>query len=273
MNTEDVENFCDGLGKSFDEYLQETKTIFCGKDKETQFFIEDDKLEWRRNVWTLGRIKLQPVVDIKDFSGCFQQLLQFYQSIQDRISILEEENQNLKNENTDLLSKVEKITKNKTVMEQDLYKKFILILNSKKQKIRELEAAIQEKQNAAESVFDACTDEGEESDENNQELDNNSIRTKINKRKSLDNVNSESTHKTRKKDSTVNKNYTDNNATINKTSLIKGCVIGKAHSTNNSLTLDNKNILEDESSSSKIEALKPNSNFVDSDSEEDLFTS
>lgn len=166
MTTEDVENFCDGLGKSSDEYLQETKTIFCGKDKETQFFIENNKLEWRKNVWTLGRIKLQPVVDMKVFSECFQQLLKFYQSVQDRISILEEENKNLRNKNTDLLSKVEKITENKTVMEQDLYKKFVLILNSKKQKIRELEAAIKEKPNTAESVFDACTDEGEESDEN-----------------------------------------------------------------------------------------------------------
>lgn len=262
MNIEDIEYFCNEFSISSDEYLQETKTIFCGKDKEIRFFIEDDKLEWR-NEWTLGRIKLQPIVDVNVVSGCFQQLLKFYRSIQNKISTLEEENKNLRNENTDLLSKVEKITKIKTDIEQNLYKRFILILNSKKKKIRELEAAIKEKQSTTESVFDACTDEGEESDENNKKLDNNSICTKINKQKSFDNINPEGTCKTRKKDFIVNKNYP----------VIKDHVIDKVHSINNPLTLDNKNIFEEQSSSSKTRILKSNLNFADSDSEEDLFSS
>ena len=271
MVAEDIDYFCKELDKSSDEYLQETKNIFCGKDEEIQFYIQDDILRWeRKKTWTLGKITLCSVLDIKVFSEAFQQLLKLYQSIQDKIGTLERENKSLRDTNADLLSKINKMVESKATMEQDLYKKFILILNSKKKRIRELEAAIKEKQNTAESVFDADTDEGEESEDDDQKPDDNRI--KIKKRKSLNNDNPESIQKARKKNSIVNKNHIDNNETINKTTVNKVCTMYEAHSINYSTASKNENIPEEPGCSFTTKSSRSSLNFVEEESEDELFS-
>lgn len=271
MVTEDIDYFCKELDKSSNEYLQETKNIFCGKDKEIQFYVQDRILRWeRKKTWTLGRITLCPILDMKIFSGVFQQSLKLYQSIQDKIDALERENKSMRDTNADLLSKINRMIESKASMEQDLYRKFILILNSKKERIKELEAAIKEKQNTAESVFDAHTDEGEESEDDDQKLDDNRIKNK--KRKSLDNDNPESIQKARKKDSIVNKNHTDNNETINKISVNKDCIIRKAHSINYSTASKNENIPGEQGCSSTTKSSRSSLNFVEEESGDELFS-
>ncbi|XP_076245281.1 DNA repair protein XRCC4 [Calliopsis andreniformis] len=204
MNTKDIDYYCNELSKSFNKYFEETKAILCGKDKDVQFFIQDKVFEWRKNIWTLGKIKLHSVLDIKVISESFQKSLKFYQTIQDKVNKLEEENKNLTCIKNELCSDLEKFIEIKTFMEQDLYKKFIVILNSKKKRLRELEDMLKEKQKCTNSIFDACTDESEKSDEENKKRDNDTKCSVSKKRKSADNNISKHT-KSAKKKNTITK--------------------------------------------------------------------
>ena len=152
MNTKNINDFSNELSKSSDKYIEETKKILRGKDTEIQFFLQDKILEWKSDLWTLGRIELCVVSDFQ-VRESFQQLLKFYQNIQDKMTLLEEENKNLINVNKEINSKIEKLIQIKITMEQDLYKKFIVVLNSKKKKIKELQDAIKKKENVKEISF------------------------------------------------------------------------------------------------------------------------
>ncbi|CAL7948902.1 unnamed protein product [Xylocopa violacea] len=212
MDTKDINNFSNTLSKSFDEYFKQTKKILCGKDKTINFFIEKETLTWKNNVWTFGIIKLHSILDIQVVCNNLRQLLKLYRSVQDRTSLLEEEKQNLMNENKELNSKVEKMIETKTTMERNLYKKFILVLNSKKMKIKELENEINKKQQNIENiVFDATTDESEGSERENQviKIDPPMISTKVSKRKSSGNNKPISTKQTRKMNYSVDDKITD----------------------------------------------------------------
>ncbi|XP_006609553.1 DNA repair protein xrcc4-like [Apis dorsata] len=169
MNTKSINDFSNELSKSFDEYFTETKKILCGEDTEIKYFIKNKILEWRNNTWILGKIELHSISDIQVMCENFQQLLKFYQSIQNKITILEEKNKNLICINETLNLKIEKMIEIKTTMEQDLYKKFIVLLNSKKKKIKKLENTIKEKESSKKSIFDVCTDESEESEKDETE--------------------------------------------------------------------------------------------------------
>ncbi|XP_076280916.1 uncharacterized protein LOC143209323 [Lasioglossum baleicum] len=162
MDTEDIKCFSKELSKSVEDYMQETKEIFSGKRKEIKFLIDENRIEWKNNLWILGKIDLNPVSDIKIISESFQRSLKFYQGIQKELTSMGEENKTLIEKNIKLQSDIDKMIEAKIVMEQDMYKKFILLLNSKKKKIQELEC--KKEQNTKESIYDAPTDESEESD-------------------------------------------------------------------------------------------------------------
>lgn len=199
MNTKNINDFSNELSKSFDEYFTETKKILCGKDTEIKYFIKNKILEWRNDTWILGKIQLHSISDIQIICENFQQLLKFYQSIQNKIITLEEENKNLIYINEKLKLKIEKMIKIKTIMEQDLYKKFIVILNSKKKKIKELKNTIQEKESSNTSIFDVCT-ESEESEKEDETENYISILSTISKRKSFINSKPQKIQKDKKTD-------------------------------------------------------------------------
>ena len=255
MNAKDVDYFCNQLSKSSDEYLQETKEILCGNDKGIEFIVQSTELEWKRNVWTLGTIKLHPVSDTKIISESFQRSLKLYQSIQEKISMLEKENKILKDIKEKLSFDIEKMIEIKTTMEQDLTKKFLILLNSKKKKLRELENALNKKESTEESIFDVRTDESEESEvENNKTSNACRPSTGIGKRKSIHDSDFKSTRKARKTDSILSTDCTVNNEISDKTSV------------NNA---DNHEL---QSSTSGNRKSNSSLNFIEEVSEEELFS-
>ncbi|XP_031828772.2 uncharacterized protein LOC116425332 isoform X1 [Nomia melanderi] len=167
MDTKEIQFFCEQLSKSFEEYFLETKKIFSGKNEDIQFLIEDTILKWKNNTWTLGRINLNLVSDVKIISESFQQSLKFYQGVQEELNILKEENKSLVHINIKLKSDLDKMIEVKTGMEQDMFKKFSLILNSKKRKLWEIHNILKKKEDTKASAFHVSTDESEESDEGN----------------------------------------------------------------------------------------------------------
>lgn len=270
MDVRDIDFFCCELDKSHDKYLQETEEILCGKDKEIQFFVENTTLEWKKNVWTVGRIKLFSVLDVKVIAEHFQRSLKFYQSIQDKLNVLEKENENLTNIKKKLCSDIENMIEVKTNMEQDLYRKFVLILNSKKQKLRELENAIKEKQGSKDSVFDVCTDESAESDEEMDEINNRTIRTAITKRKSFNEFNSASVQKAKRTNFTINTDHVFNDETSPKISTARYSVPNKVHDSKNCAAEGNEGTNEQQSCVSGTRKSRSSLNFVEEESEEEF---
>lgn len=197
MNTKSINDFSNELSKSFDEYFTETKKILCGKDTEIKYFIKNEILEWRNNTWILGKIELHSISKIQLCEN-FQQLLKFYQSIQNKITTLEKENKNLIHINEKLNLEIENMIEIKTTMEQNLYKKFTVLLNSKKKKIKELKNIIKEKESNKKSIFDVCTDGSEESEKEDQ-IENSTLSI-INKRKSFINNKPQKIQKNEKTD-------------------------------------------------------------------------
>ncbi|KAG7202755.1 hypothetical protein KM043_009926 [Ampulex compressa] len=186
LTTEDVQYFSDEHCISADEYLQNAKKAFYGKDIDVQFFIQNDAFEWKRkNIWTLGKIALSSVSEIEFISETLRRILNCYQSSQERLLTLEEENKSLKENQTRCTTAMERMVKLKLEMEKDLYKRFLLVLNSKKKKIRELEEALKNKEIKETTIFDAPTDpSGESEAENEREIiDIPKIPVKLEKRK------------------------------------------------------------------------------------------
>ncbi|XP_060814477.1 DNA repair protein XRCC4-like [Bombus pascuorum] len=259
MNTKNINDFSNELSKSSDKYIEETKKILRGKDTEIQFFLQDKILEWKSDLWTLGRIELCVVSDFQ-VRESFQQLLKFYQNIQDKMTLLEEENKNLINVNKEINSKIEKLIQIKITMEQDLYKKFIVVLNSKKKKIKELQDAIKKKENVKESVFDACTDE--ESEKEDETVKDISTIIKVSKRK-LPNYNSPKNIQESEKT-----NHIVADKIIPKASTSKDYARNEVHTPDEYAKEMNKN--EEKSCSPKKS--RSNLNFVEEESEEELFS-
>ncbi|XP_076661300.1 uncharacterized protein LOC143365222 [Halictus rubicundus] len=253
MDKTNIDYFCKELSKSFEGYVQETKEIFCGKRKEIQFLIDNTALQWKNNLWILGKIDLNPVSDIKMISESFQRFLKFYQGIHKKLNSMEEENKTLIEKNKKLKADIDKMIEAKTVMEQDMYKKFILILNSKKKKIQELECKME--LNSKESVYDAPTDESEESDIGD------AIKNK--KRKTTDNKSFEFLQ--RRKCETKN-------APSPEPSTSKECVNDDIEGQESIMKGENGRIQNDQSCISESRKSTSSLNLEETESDEDLFS-
>ncbi|CAK9832885.1 hypothetical protein ANTRET_LOCUS9649 [Anthophora retusa] len=254
MGVKDVNYFSDELSKSTDEYLKETEKILCQKDKDIKFFIQDKTLVWKNNIWTMGQIELCPIYDISTISERFQQLSKLYQSVQDKLNTLGKENENLIHLNKELNLKIEKMMKIKNSMEQELYRKSLTILNTKKRKIQELEDAMKEKR-SKESIFNAQTDESEES-----EREDPPISIKTNKRKSQRNSSADK-QKIKKLDCIVNSKTTCNTSNSNNFEENKKYTMREKESA-----------YEKQSSDSKDRTPRTSLNFNDEEPEEELFS-
>lgn len=172
MHMENAKDFLDYLDESFETYLEKTKHAFSGKNADIQFFLEDDTFTWKQqNIVTRGEITVHSLSNILILSDTLKQSLELYQTCQERALTLENENEHLTKTNTKLIADIEEMIKIKTTMEEDLYIKFLLLLNTKKKKIRELQQALSNTKKTTKSVYDETTDdESEGSDVENKKV-------------------------------------------------------------------------------------------------------
>lgn len=163
MNTEDANYFLDHLDESFETYLEKTKHAFSGKNADIQFFLQDDTFTWKQqNILTRGEIVVHSLSNILILSDTLKQSLELYQKCQERALALENENEHLSKANMKLIAGTEEMINLKTTMEKDLYMKFLLLLNTKKKKIRELQQALDNTKKPTKSAYDEATDEESE---------------------------------------------------------------------------------------------------------------
>lgn len=164
MHIKNANYFLDHLDESFETYLEKTKHAFSGKNADIQFFLQDDTFTWKQqNILTRGEIAVHSFSNILILSDILKQSLELYQKCQEQALILENENKHLNEANIKLIADIEEMINKKTAMEKDLYTKFLLLLNTKKKRIKEL---LQDKsKKTTKSVYDKTTDdESEESD-------------------------------------------------------------------------------------------------------------
>ncbi|XP_018340745.1 PREDICTED: DNA repair protein XRCC4-like isoform X2 [Trachymyrmex septentrionalis] len=122
---------------------------------------------WKQqNVLTRGEITMHSLSNILILSDTLKQSLELYQQYQERALALEKENEYFKKSNTELIVNLEEIINKKNTMEKDLNMKFLLLLNTKKKKIRELQEALNNtKKTTTKSPYNETTDdESDESD-------------------------------------------------------------------------------------------------------------
>ncbi|XP_014473442.1 PREDICTED: DNA repair protein XRCC4-like isoform X2 [Dinoponera quadriceps] len=183
MHPQNIIYFLDHLDESFDTYLEKTKRAFSGESMEIQFFLQDDTFMWKeQNILTRGEITVSPISNILIISDTLKEILERYRGCRERMITLEKENEYLNESNVKLNIRIEKTVGIKENMEKDFYRKFLLLLNSKKQRIRELQEALDKKTTKTE--YDETTDENEGSDVEDKRVQETSIKsTNIRKRK------------------------------------------------------------------------------------------
>lgn len=161
MHVENANYFLDHLDESFETYLEKTKHAFSGKNTDIQFFLQDNTFTWKQqNILTHGEIAVRSLSNILILSDTLKQSLELYQKCQKRALALENENEHLKKANIKLIAEIEELTNTKITMEKDLYMKFLLLLNTKKKKIRELQQ--DKSKQMTKSVYDETTDDESE---------------------------------------------------------------------------------------------------------------
>jgi len=172
MHTERANYFLEQLEEPLEIYLEKTRQAFSGKNMDIQFFLQDDTFIWKQqNILTRGEITLHPFSNLLIISDTLKQLSEFYQKCQEQIIALEKENKYLNETNKKLNTDIEKMIEIKNNMEEDLYEKFLLLLNTKKKKIRELQEIIDRNKEATKSVYDETTDDqSEESNIENKKI-------------------------------------------------------------------------------------------------------
>lgn len=182
MHIENANYFLHHLDESFETYLEKTKDAFSGKNADIQFFLQDDTFTWKQqNILTRGEIAVYSLSNILTLSDALKQSLELYQKCQERALALENENEHLNKANTKLVADIEEMINIKITMEKDLYMKFLLLLNTKKKKIRELQQALNNTKKTMKSVYDEITDdESEGSDVESKKVhDTKSSNTRI----------------------------------------------------------------------------------------------
>ncbi|XP_071572083.1 uncharacterized protein [Temnothorax nylanderi] len=171
MRIEDANYFLNHLDESFETYLEKTKHAFSGKNADIQFFLEDDTFTWKhQNILTRGEVAVHSLSNILILSDTLKQSLEMYKKCQERTLALENENEHLNKTNTKLIADIEEMLNKKTTMEKELYVKFLLVLNTKKENIRELQQALDDAKKTTQSVYDKTTDESEGSDVENKKV-------------------------------------------------------------------------------------------------------
>ncbi|CAH1786194.1 unnamed protein product [Owenia fusiformis] len=128
--------------------LTSNKSSTLNFQYEVKVIRNNVELTWKKHVPADDvKIKLGSVVleETDDSASSLSKILDFSiqnaAKLQERIKSLESDTERLASERAGAVKRLEKWVKSKEDMEKDMFEKFVTIVNSKKQKIRELKAA------------------------------------------------------------------------------------------------------------------------------------
>lgn len=136
-----------------------------------KFFFEKNRFRWSKEgaLWPHAKVDIKPSSEMKDLASFMHVLIPAYNAKENCEVNNKKEINDLKNMNLLIKEKTEEIIAMKNKLEKELYSKFILILNSKKEKIKDLKnKSNQLPNNKVSKIYEEKTDEsGSESDSKN----------------------------------------------------------------------------------------------------------
>ncbi|XP_015121891.1 uncharacterized protein LOC107044502 [Diachasma alloeum] len=150
------------FNRTEEEYLDEIKRELGGEDEGAEFSVRGSTFQWKKKAWKRGLIECQAINDIIEFSGSMMNVITCCSNMEKSTSDLRVENNALRIKSEELERTLNHMIDLKNHMEEELYKKFIVLLNSKKKKNKELKAKLE----GPSVVYDQSTDESETECEN-----------------------------------------------------------------------------------------------------------
>ncbi|KAJ0067448.1 hypothetical protein NL108_007910 [Boleophthalmus pectinirostris] len=189
VSEEEVTKCASDTGMSRERYVEELHQALIrdnkerGLEKKYSFQLSSDQLTYQKmsdNVLvTLGSVELQAAPDPLELNReMIGQSLKHSLDLEATNSKLLEENCKLKHEHNQILKELNIHVKNKNALEKQMYSRFVMILNDKKAKIRELQDAVREQQQTSDQPKAkvrrqraASDDNDDDDDDDNSSLD------------------------------------------------------------------------------------------------------
>lgn len=151
LTEEDLDALSGNLKMDFNTYVGQTVKAFTRQDMADINFVYEIKpqadgivdLLWKKEVSGDIRVKMGSVTlhlknAAKSLCQIFTSCIDMMMGLQKKIRSLESDHQRLSQERQNALTRLEKCVSAKEKLEKDLYSKFVTVLNSKKEKIRNI---------------------------------------------------------------------------------------------------------------------------------------
>ncbi|XP_016842873.1 DNA repair protein XRCC4 [Nasonia vitripennis] len=158
---DDFMKYAKSFDKPLEQYIDELKNYLSHKNVDVEFYLKDEKFFWKKKKWALGQITVKAVTDAGVIAAYTMRLGEDYASSKVNESRLEKDNEDLRNANSELIDQLNVMVTLKNKVETALYKKCTLLINTKKEKIRQLKSKVKV-MNSNNRVYDAPTDESED---------------------------------------------------------------------------------------------------------------
>ncbi|KAL8614221.1 hypothetical protein ACOMHN_026438 [Nucella lapillus] len=167
ITEEDLDAMSSNLKMDFTTYVRKTVAAFTRQNMADMNFVyqlksqaEDDiDFHWKEEVGDIKILMGSAVLyeqgeSPRALTALFTSFIDMTSDLQQRIAVLEADKQRLTQERQNDLKRLEKRVSAKENLEQSLYSKFVAVLNSKKEKIRNLQDGRGDAVDAVDSVAD-----------------------------------------------------------------------------------------------------------------------
>lgn len=158
VSEDDLDTLSTRLKMDFDPYVEQTVealTTMTETQETFQYHMkrqrENLEFVWKKHIpaeditFQLGSANLKVRADSAELiTKLFKHCIKSMKELKERIQHLETDNERLSQERINALKRLEKCVVAKEEIEQDLYSKFSFVLNSKKDKIRQLKRQVEE---------------------------------------------------------------------------------------------------------------------------------
>ncbi|XP_026479895.1 DNA repair protein XRCC4-like [Ctenocephalides felis] len=149
FTTASMKQFAEGLGSSLEDYKSNVKYVltthdgvpYCTYSIEDKYFICRKEIKNTSMKSAVFKIKLEVNKNLSNIN-VIDDLIEQNTMLKMQLEHVNSQHKSLNETNAELILKVNKYRQLKIDMEEELYGKFLLLLNQKKEKIRELQNII-----------------------------------------------------------------------------------------------------------------------------------
>ncbi|XP_055080335.1 DNA repair protein XRCC4-like isoform X2 [Periophthalmus magnuspinnatus] len=185
VSEEEVTKGASDTGMSRERYVEELHQALIPDKKERRsgekkysFQLSSDQLTYQKMsdsvLVMLGSVELQPAPDPLELNQeMIGQTLKHNLDLEATNSKLLEENRKLQHEHNQILKELDIHVKNKNALEKQMYSRFVMVLNDKKAKIRELQEEVRTLQQTSDQPSAKVRRQSDASDDDNSSLDIN----------------------------------------------------------------------------------------------------